>query len=506
MGGYYVCVIAAVVFVGIAALTKYKSGDINYYNADATWHTLLTVESYNETPILQHLFLPIVSLGNETDKWIPWGATIPDEQGNYYYTSFSPAGYFLPWLFFRMLHLPVNERSLYVFNTCLFAISAALWGVFLKWIFQENIISLLGTMLYVFSPELLHGMGIVYWHQSVLQVTLTMQVMAYYRYRQNLSRAGRGLFYLLSFINPYIEWTGYIANCGYVLAEFAGMERGKIKDSIKRIAGIGICTVMSFSVFALHYLLRVNRYTFFEALKSRFMARNVTTDTEISSVFGGYFKSFAYVWVILAILLIWNIWKYKKIEISHGLMMEILIFPLLENVIMKQHALSYSYDRMKGIFFLSFLCCECISTLMVKSREKKNTGAILSAMVMMACLLNMNLYSLDGGYMWDAGYRSDNEKLAGYINEKYESSVLGIEGVSVRGYANILFGRGIYEWLDMETLKQKAIERNQRYAVMITVEDAASWNMYDLSGATIYDTVSGTQKAVLMMDGFIEEE
>lgn len=30
---------------------KYSKGEIDYHNSDATWHTLLTVTAYNETPI-----------------------------------------------------------------------------------------------------------------------------------------------------------------------------------------------------------------------------------------------------------------------------------------------------------------------------------------------------------------------------------------------------------------------------------------------------------------------
>ncbi len=78
----------------MATVVRCRSGEIDYLDSDATWHTLLTIECYNETPISQHLFLPIVSMGGEDNKWISWGATIPDKEGNYYYTSFSPAGYF----------------------------------------------------------------------------------------------------------------------------------------------------------------------------------------------------------------------------------------------------------------------------------------------------------------------------------------------------------------------------------------------------------------------------
>ena len=111
-GGHkYTDIIKIMIFVSILVITvsfiRIKTGDeLEYRNSDATYHTLLTIEAYDQTPMSKHLYLPIVSLGKSDDKWIPWGATIPDKEGNYYYTSFSPAGYYLPWLFMKIFRLP----------------------------------------------------------------------------------------------------------------------------------------------------------------------------------------------------------------------------------------------------------------------------------------------------------------------------------------------------------------------------------------------------------------
>lgn len=126
-GLFYVGIILVVIMVSII---KFRGGEINYLDSDATWHTLLTMQAYDETPISQHKFLPIVSLGGVDNKGISWGATIPDKEGNFYYTSFSPAGFVLPYLFIKVFRLPINEKSLYYFNTLLFAISAVLWAFF----------------------------------------------------------------------------------------------------------------------------------------------------------------------------------------------------------------------------------------------------------------------------------------------------------------------------------------------------------------------------------------
>lgn len=84
-----------------------------FYNSDATYHVLLTMKCYEETPVSVHKFVPLVSLGQERDKGISWGATVPDQYGNYYYTSFSAAGFAFPYLVLKAAHIPLSMGALY---------------------------------------------------------------------------------------------------------------------------------------------------------------------------------------------------------------------------------------------------------------------------------------------------------------------------------------------------------------------------------------------------------
>lgn len=102
----------------------------------------LNIEAYNETPVYEHLFLQIVSLGGKDNKNINWGATISDKDGNYYYTSFFPAGYFLPWVFMKILRLPANEENLYIFNSVLYLLSAIIWALFIYEVYGGKNMSL----------------------------------------------------------------------------------------------------------------------------------------------------------------------------------------------------------------------------------------------------------------------------------------------------------------------------------------------------------------------------
>lgn len=492
-------VTAAILLVICVSAFKYRSGEINYYNSDATWHTLLTIEAYNETPISEHLFLPIVTLGSQSDKYITWGATIPDEKGNYYYTSFSSAGYFFPWLFMKILRLSVSEQSLYIFNSFLFAISAALW-TWLIYILYENskdvaAISIIGMLTYIFSPELLHGMGIVYWHQSVMQVTLLIQIIAYYQMKKTDRTGMYIVFYVMTLINPYIEWTGYVSNIGFALVELITNWKMNKKKGFGKACIIGSLTVISFGLFVVHYLLRVDAQTFFMTVKYRFFDRSIADESTLTDVFGGYFKSFLYLWILFLLLVIWNFLQNKKIELNHGMLMFVMAFPVLENVIMKEHAISYTYDRMKFIFFFSFLICELSYHLLSGAGEQIRTLVGILSITIGVCGLNLKSYISDESYIWEIDYRNDNQVLADYINEHYADSLISTSSYGVRGYINLLFRRGVFEGINADTLREIVKSQGKQYAVVIDFEDGANlynenWNLCRISGISVYDVLS----------------
>lgn len=304
----YVCITFNVDCCKTVSVIKFRGGEVNYLNSDATWHTLLTMEAYDETPVSIHKFLPIVSLGDQDDKFTPWGSTLPDAQGNYYYTSFSAAGYVLPYLFVKILHLPIDEASLYIFNVFLFCISVALWLFWLNCVYyknsNKNVMLVVGALTYIFSPELFQGMGIVYWHQSVVQVTLLLQVVAYYKWKSVGSNSAKTLFLVMTVLNPYIEWTGYVANVGFAISELIMYWRSDFKKAWKNAIGMGILTTVSFALFTIHYLSVVSASDFFLGLKNRFFARNFASTISLTDVFAGHLKSFLLLWLLLFVLVV----------------------------------------------------------------------------------------------------------------------------------------------------------------------------------------------------------
>ena len=483
-------------FILLSSVLRYRSGEIDYLNSDATWHTLLTIECYDETSASEHLFLPIVSLGSEDDKYIPWGDAIPDEKGNYYYTSFSSAGFFAAWLFIKIFWLPVAEGSLYIFNNVLLAISTVLLMWLLSMVYQKSrhreLLCFLGGMAYIWSPEVLHGLGIVYWSQSLMQVTLLLQVIFYYRYTVKNSKGSRLLFYLMALVNPYIEWTGYVANVGFAIAELLLNWRTDRKKALGKAVTIGFITAVSFGIFSIHYLLRVDAGMFFDVLKSRFMARNVTTATMLTDVIGGYLKSFLYLWILLLIMLIWCCLR-GGVNLKNGILFLVLAFPVLENVIMKQHAFAYTYDRMKAVFVLVYLICEAARNILETSAGKKTVAALV-VLTMLFSAGNLHSYVTNETYIWDVDYRENNRKLAEYVTTLYPDAVYASD-TNIRGYMNLLLGRGIYEFTSVDTAKGIAAAEEKKQVVYVEKEG------YRLSAVTAYPVDSDKWIQYTVEDG-----
>lgn len=509
---------ASILIISLSII-RFRNGEINYISSDATWHTLYTLECYDETAVSVHKFLPIVTMGDEKDKWISWGACVPDKNGNYYYTSFSAGGYIFPYIFMKVFRLDFTEKSLYIWNTVLFIISCSIFIVFLVELFEENkykyLIAGLGSIVYVMNPEILHGMGIVYWSQSLMQVTLLIQIYSYWYYVSKKSKKAHIIFLFMCVLNPYIEWTGYVANIGFAISEIVTNWKEDSYKSILKSVEIGGATIVSFVIFCVHYLLNINPVAFFTALKDRFFARNFMVKIPINVLNEGYVSSFKYTWFLLLLVLLLVLVirfkekriknEYSSIILKNKYLIFVSFFPILENYIMKQHAVKYSYDRMKLIFPLVLVACDCIGYIL--SVANKNWLRMIIVSITVVCgVFNLRSYMRDTSYIWKTDYRVLNEKIVDSIASYKEDSVIGFDN-SVRGYLNMTVKSGIYEWTSIDSIKKIAEEKEKRYAIQLLSEEnaASAWSMCSLGGAQIYDLENDEYILFLKKDGKIQK-
>ena len=515
----FLYILLPIIVVFLLSFFKYHSGEINYRNSDATWHTLLTIQAYDETPINVHKFLPIVSLGTPEDKNIPWGIYLGDQQGNYYYTSFSSVGFFLPWAFIKLFNLPINEASLYIFNTLLFILATIVWSVLLSEFYRDNknkkYLLPLGLLAFIFVPEVMHGMGHAYWHQSVMQVTFPAQMLAFLLWNRRKSLRAKYAFFALTLFNPIIEWTGYVANIGFAILEYVLTRKTSVnKSCIVWVLGL---TAAAFCLFSLHFLMAVSLHDYISVLYKRFQYRSFSSDNAAfgiyePDVFSGYIRSFRAWWCLVTVLLLWTIIQNGKVEFRHKHALFILAFISIENLLMSEHATRYSYDRMKMIYLLSFLSCELFDQILTKASNVRIASKLIFGTALVCGALNFNHYVNSDEYIWHINYRIRNQKFADYINTNYPDSILATKSLP-RGYITLLFHRNIFE--KPTPVLKTAEKRGVRYAIMLHFEGESPfslsplkinpvlihWNMPRLLKAEIRDMRTQTTHTLTMNTG-----
>lgn len=454
---FIVTFITAFLLVLFVSTMNLRSYDVDYINEETTLHVILTMLCYDEIPFNIHKFLPIITL--DGTKFVPWGATIPDQYGNFYHTSFSAAGHFIPYVFIKFIRLFMDMdfgSLLYIFNSLCFILSAYLWSVIIYLCFPKHklFLSLLAVSIYVFSPENIHSMGYVYWHQTIFQVSFLLQLYSYIKNKT-------WLFCLTTFINPYIEWTGYIANIGFAISEFIKY-RKNLKQAFLKSLYIGILTLYSLIFLCCHWLMVIKPKVFFETSLSRFTARSILHNS-YTELLVGYIDSFRYWYLLLIVLIILNLnKKFFNQKYCYNILF-LTIFPCIENFIVLQHAILYPYDRMKMAFPLSLMICMLVYNLIIKFPHIKK---FIIALCMAICLVNFTSYRLDTSRVWKFDHLEENQRLAD-IAKQYKGKALFKGYLFVRAYISLLFDENIYEYKTFEQLRKIAIHNNIPYIVEI---------------------------------------
>ena len=476
-------VVACIVIAILSVIIRTPNFDNeDFYNSDATWHVLHTIRCYDETPFAIHKFLPIVTLGDESDKNITWGATIPDKYGNYYYTSFSPAGFAAPYFFMKIFQLPLSLNGLYVFNSALYILCFILCArLFIKLFptIKRDYIWFFITAVYLFQPEIMHGQGLVYWSQSLYQAIFFGQLILLLDEKKRGDPKMYGAALLLCVFAAYTEWTGYLANIGIACALFL-MEKGRARYT--KSAGVALATFAAGAIFCAHYLTTVNAQDFTRALINRFTSRNFTSSVSLDLLAKGYAVSFGLLICALIFIVAYVLTRQETRERfaaslkSQRFIIIISLFAVMENFIMKQHAIAYSYDRIKAILLIITIILCAVESL---DNAERLPQSLLAALFVAAVVNLYNYKILNNNFVWSNPNFAINRVIFKDMNEKFaKSNSIMVYKNAVRGYINTMTNRGVYESSSLEAGIKLAEAQNKLYAVELLVN--VGYDYYDL--------------------------
>lgn len=428
-------------------------------NLEATYHVILTINALKSSPIENHWLLPTVTLGKELDKNIPWGSTVPTKTGDYIYTSFTSPGFLAPYFVLGLSHSAPSEENLAGFNFVLGSIASFVLFALLIRILEYSGYNrptavagaILGTAISVFSKEVLQSHGLVYWSQSLYQPILISGLYFLFLHLTSASATKckkiNYATYLIAavFLGAWTEWTGYVFGVGLAMLFWfgAGIEQPEKELSFKLILAVVAAAILTL----LHFGLVVGFEATIKAFVGRFLARNTTSGNPLRLLIG-YWISFGFFILIACAAFVYVFLKQNNSQKGNSGPQKKLFFlifaasiPLVENVIMLQHATQFSFDRLKFIFPAALIIAIAFSRL-------SNIWRIVLALSLVAASFQ--------GYK---SYKNDLSKHDAWavvdINNKHLLNLISKEvnincsvflsNTGVRGYANSLLNRGMYE-------------------------------------------------------------
>ncbi|NMZ45660.1 hypothetical protein [Pseudomonas oryzihabitans] len=420
-------------------------------NLEASYHVLLSLNALDESGVTRHWWLPTVTLGGSHDKQVSWGATIPTHSGDYVYTSFSSYGFLAPYLGLKAAGLTPSLHSLALFNAALGALTALLLFRLLYLVLRSHGASrglaatsaVLGCLIAVFSREALLSQGLLYWVQSFYQVLLLASLLTLFHYLRAPTGQRQRLGWLLAGLvcfGALTEWTGYVFGGGLVALFW--LQRRQLPEGQRMAWRLAFATALAGLLVLLHYSLAAGLLPTLKAFARRFLARS-PNNAHLTDFFAGYGLSFGLFLAAVAIALGVLVWKRKSLNWprSTALLLVAASVPLLENLLLLQHATQFSFDRLKFIFPAALLLGLAFLALKTPGR------AVLAVVLVAAALQNGQTYRQDlAGYAGWGAIDRQNQALVGLVKGQVALDCTLIStDMTVRGYANLLFHRSIHE-------------------------------------------------------------
>lgn len=435
-------------------------------NMEASYHVILTMSALKESPIVNHWFLPTVSLGGTLDKNIPWGATIPTSTGDYVYTSFASSGFLAPYFTFSALNIEFSLENLAKFNFVIGALSALIIYTWLsqllffcgfrKWSAVSG--GVVGAAVAIFSREALLSHGVLYWVHSFYQIILVLSLFVFFKYlsseNERASRVYGWILVGLAFWGASTEWTGYVFNAGIFFILL--FDRLKVPFSKALAVKVFIATFFAGILTIVHYGVVTGFESSINSFIARFFARNTSTGS-LYSLFEGYALSYGLFLLVVAVFFPVVAFFSAKKDVRLAVFWSLLVaasVPLIENLVMLQHAQEFSFDRLKMLLPIAMILSFYFAWLDTKWRS------VLLVLILASAVYGFYSYKVyNERYSAWSAMDAENQDLKVLVLKEVDIDCAVLSSnTRVRAYANLLFHRGIYESSSDLVVKDDAVD------------------------------------------------
>jgi hypothetical protein len=499
-----------VALLWLPCLALWPGADHGVRNNEANYHVLLTVEALEGTSVDQSHLLPTVTLPGADNTGVPWGATLATNDGQQIYTSFPALGFLAPLVVFEATGVDVSVGDLQALVKVLGLLSWLLLAALLHLVIGNRGSPVLRvgaavglTVAAMYSKEGLASGGLVYWGQTLAQpLLIAALIVVLVALRDGRLPAARAWFLgILVFAMCMAEWTGAVFGLGGAALVLWLARRTPAYDDVRRplVRALGVPVLVAVVVMGVQLTLAVGARAGLRGLSSRAGARSAERDPFLPlQLVRGYLESYG---LLLAVALVGLVVLLRVSRPSRRrpldagwLLLLLATVPLLENVLVMQHAVEFTYDRYKAVVPLTVVAALAVSRVSwSRSRLVIAAAGTAATVVVGVAQFRADVSDFDD---WAAIDRVNHE-LVSSLSEYVDlgCAVIGATG-PVRGYDNLLVGRSVHEWQTAETLlEQSAPPRGCSYVLLRT--DQPYTDMSRLTGALVLRPSDGAVVAEL---------
>jgi hypothetical protein len=439
----------------------------------ATYHVLWTDRALGQSASDSHLFLPTVTKTPQPGNPFKWGSTVESKDGSYVYTSFPPAGFLLPHALLSWQSEGTKFFSLTILNSLIGLLAAFSMGGLARAVtisvrrnteggqHTEWTVFAVVSILYLFLRESLVSHGAVYWPQSPAQLPLILGAWGAFRVFNGQRDIPTLLtVFIACLAYPALEWTGFVFGLGVSFAIFldwflrhqsrtagADIDAGSLFAAILAL----VATTLSGVALIVHFAIAIGLENLLDALAQRAHSRAVGILPALE-IIPGYVTSLGAL-VPVAILATVVLWRKGTFPVQQFrpvyLLLLVVFFPMIENLIMMQHASEFSFDRLKLSVPL-FL----IVTVFFVQMKRPGKPVYLIAAVYLILSSNLQIFAHDNlSYKtWGQTVAANDRLTDDFRADPQAECVLLGSPSNVRGYLNLTFDSDIVERSSIENL------------------------------------------------------
>lgn len=471
------------ILIGLALLSVAARLDVilkrplaGRFMGEAESHVLVTCQAFQQMPWQVHHFLPVFTLGPAINKHIDQhpGAASPDQQGNYYYTSTPPLTFVLPYLGTLACGGPSIVSLRIVALATQFLAAGALAFLVLGLARMSNaeentarLAACVTALFYMCAPEALRSHAFMMWGQHFYAIILPLQIyFAIVRPRPILCGA-------LAFLGALTDWTAYVASAGMALLPLF-TSKASLRTSLCLLVGTGLGGVTMLAWFS--SVFPISQYL---ANLSGRSASRAGGAKDLIKLAPEYINSLGLFLVPLLLALLAAPWRdaiaqwRRRLLPPFAVACLVLLMALAENLLMRGHAITYSFDRLKGVQFAALL-----AAWVIVARPTFPRALVASAVVagFGSLAYFWICYSTPGG--WGYVREATPERVGKAIGQWSAPAGPSFYNSEIRGSEVFYAGRNVFEYVDSAAAAAK----------MDTVSFIRDWcARHGFPGATLFE-------------------